>query len=151
MAALTVGGRDVGSANPLFRLQEELKCAFESPFGHGLGLFGRGVRPAINIFKPTGNDDVVIVIEVPGFAPEGIAVESQGQTLIVSGKTSVQPPAEGAYHRRERVTGEFSRSIQLPRDVDPARATATCKNGVLTLKVPAREEIKPRQISVTGG
>ena len=150
MAVFTVG-RDVGPTNPLFRLQEELRRAFESPFGHGLGLFGRGVRPAINIFKPTGNDDLVIRIEVPGFAPADISVESQGQTLVVSGKPGGQPPAEGAYHRRERVTGEFSRSIQLPREVDPARTTAACKNGVLTLNVPAREEIKPRQIAVTGG
>lgn len=148
--ALFNHGRDVGT-NPLFRLQEELKRAFESPFGHGLGLFGRGVRPAINIFKRTGSEDVVIVIEAPGFAPADIAVESRGQTLTVSGKPAGQAAAEGAYHRRERVTGEFSRSIQLPRDVDPSRATATCKNGVLTLTVPAREETKPRQISVTGG
>lgn len=150
MAVFTVG-RDTGPANPLFRLQEELRRAFESPFGHGLGLFGRGVRPAINIFKPTGSDDLVIRIEVPGFAPADISVESQGQTLVVTGKPGAQASAEGAYHRRERVTGEFSRSIQLPRDVDPARTTAACKNGVLTLNVPAREEIKPRQIAVTGG
>jgi len=148
--ALFTYGRDV-PANPLFRLQEDLKRAFESPFGHGLGLFGRGVRPAINIFKRAGTEDVVVVIEAPGFAPADISVESQGQTLVVSGKPAGQAAAEGAYHRRERVTGEFSRSIQLPRDVDPARATATCKNGVLMLTVPAREEIKPRQISVTGG
>lgn len=149
--ALFTYGRDVGSASSLFRLQEDLKRAFESPFGHGLGLFGRGVRPAINIFKQATSDDIVVVLEVPGFAPADISVESQGQTLIVSGKPAANAPVEGAYHRRERVAGEFSRSIQLPRDVDPARAVATCKNGVLTLVVPAREEVKPRQIAVTGG
>jgi HSP20 family protein len=150
MALFTLS-RDAGPANPLYRLQEELKRAFESPFGHGLGLFGRGVRPAINIFKATNGEDVVVKIEVPGFAPADISIESQGQTLTVSGKPGAETPAEGAYHRRERVTGEFSRSIQLPREVDPSRATATCKNGVLTLHVPAREETKPRHISVTGG
>ena len=142
-------GRDLDPTNALFRLQEELERAFESPYGHGLGLLGRGVHPAINIFK--SGEDVVLRIEVPGFAPENLAIASQGQTLTVSGKSVTPPEASGSYHRRERASGDFSRSIQLPREVDPARATAQCKHGVLTLRVPAREEVKPRQISITGG
>lgn len=142
-------GQDVNPANALFRLQEELERAYESPFGHGLGLLGRGVHPAINIFR--SGEDVVLRIEVPGFAPEDLGVTSQGQTLIVSGKAAKQAETSGSYHRRERASGDFSRSIQLPREVDPARATAECKHGVLTLRVPAREEVKPRQISIKGG
>jgi HSP20 family protein len=135
----------------LLQLQEELSRAYESPFGQGLGLIGGGVRPPINIFKSRTGEDLVIKLEVPGFGPADITVENRGQTLTVSGKPADLPPSEGAYHRRERSVSEFSRSIQLPRDVDPARATAQCKNGVLTLNVPAREETKPRQISVNGG
>jgi HSP20 family protein len=142
-------GRDLDPVNALSRLQQDLERTFDSPFGHGLGLLGRGVHPAINIFK--SGEDVVLRIEVPGFAPADLAIASQGQTLTVSGKPAEQPQASGSYHRRERASGEFSRSIQLPREVDPARATAQCKNGVLSVCVPAREEIKPRQINVTGG
>lgn len=142
-------GRDLDPANALSRLQQDLERTFESPFGHGLGLLGRGVHPAINIFK--SGEDVVLRIEVPGFAPEDLGVTSQGQTLVVSGKAGKQAQASGSYHRRERASGDFSRSIQLPREVDPARATAQCKHGVLTIRVPAREEVKPRQISITGG
>jgi len=47
------------------------------------------------------------------------------------------------------VVGEFSRSLQLPRDVDPAQAAASYKHGVLTVRVPARAEAKPRQIAVS--
>ncbi len=142
-------GRDLDPSNALSRLQQDLERTFDSPFGHGLGLLGRGVHPAINIFK--SGEDVVLRIEVPGFAPGDLAITSQGQTLTVSGKPAEQTQASGSYHRRERASGVFSRSIQLPREVDPARAAAQCKNGVLTLRVPAREEIKPRQISITGG
>jgi HSP20 family protein len=146
-------GRDLGPMNALLRLQEELSRAYESPFGRGLGLLGGGVRPPTNIFKSRTGEDVVIKLEVPGFGPSDITVESRGQTLTVSGKnaSASAEATEGAYHRRERVAGEFSRSIQLPREVDPARTTAQCKNGVLTLNVPAREETMPRQISVQGG
>jgi HSP20 family protein len=100
----------------------------------------------VNIFR--AGDDVVIRLEVPGFAPEALSIESLGQTLTVSGKPAGESHAEGGYHRRERVASEFSPSIQLPREVDPARATAQYKHGVLTVRVPAREEAKARQITV---
>jgi HSP20 family protein len=103
--------------------------------------------PAVNVFR--AGEDVVIRIEVPGFAPENLSIESRGQTLTISGKRTEEPAAEGTYHRRERFAGEFSRSLQLPRDVDPSLAVASCKHGVLTLRVPARAEAKPRQIAVS--
>jgi HSP20 family protein len=142
-------GRDLDPANALFRLQADLERAFENPFGHGLGLLGRGVHPACNIFK--SGEDLVLRFEVPGFKPEDLSITSQGQTLTVSGKSEKKVATSGSYHRRERNASDFSRSIQLPRDVDPARAGAQCKNGILTVRVPAREEIKPRQIDITGG
>jgi HSP20 family protein len=145
--ALFTFRRELDPVNALFRLQEELERVFQNPRGLDLGLSGRGVHPPVNVFR--SGEDVVIRLEVPGFAPENLAIESRGQTLTVSGKRVEEPPAEGAYHRRERVAGEFSRSIQLPRDVDPAQATASCKHGVLTVRVPARAEAKPRQIAVS--
>jgi len=93
-------GRDLDPTNALFRLQEELERAFESPFGHGLGLLGRGVHPAINIFK--SGEDVVLRVEVPGFAPENLTIASQGQTLTLSGKPGTPLEASGSYHRRVR-------------------------------------------------
>ena len=133
--------------NALFRLQEELERVFQNPRGLDLGLSGRGVHPPVNVFR--SGDDVVIRIEVPGFAPESLSIESRGQTLSISGKRSdEEQAAQGAYHRRERSSGEFSRSLQLPRDVDPSQAVASCKHGVLTVRVPARAEVKPRQIAV---
>ncbi|HTO09679.1 MAG TPA: Hsp20/alpha crystallin family protein [Myxococcota bacterium] len=145
--ALFTFSRELDPVNALFRLQNELERVFQSPRGLEGGLLGRGVHPPVNLFRQDG--DVVIRIEVPGFAPEDLSIESRGQTLSVGGKRSQEPAAEGAYHRRERVAGEFSRSIQLPRDVDPSQAAASCKHGVLTVRVPARAEVKPRQIAVT--
>ena len=54
----------------------------------------------------------------------------------------------GSFHRRERSVGEFSRSVQLPADVDVSRAEASCKHGILTVRIPKKEEAKPRQIAV---
>ena len=132
--------------NALLALQRELSGTLDRPFGLDLGPSGRGVYPAINVF--TDRDGYVLRMEVPGVAPEALEIETQGRTLRVSGKREIKPPGEGSFHRRERAGGEFSRSLQLPADLDVARAQASCKHGMLTIRIPKSEEAKPRQISV---
>jgi len=130
----------------LLSLQRELERVFESPRGWELGLSGRGVSPPINVFA--GKDVYIVKVEMPGIAPEAIAIETAGRTLTISGKRDVSAEEDASFHRRERATGQFSRSLQLPSDLDLARAEATCKHGILTIRIPKREELKPRQISV---
>jgi len=55
---------------------------------------------------------------------------------------------EEQYHHVERRYGTFSRSFSLPTTVDPARVSAEYKNGVLTVRLPLREEAKPRQVKI---
>jgi HSP20 family protein len=130
----------------LLSLQRELERVFDKPFGIDLGPSGRGVFPPVNVFAD--RDGYVIKLEIPGIAPENIAIEAEGRTLTVRGKRDVTPPTEGSFHRRERGAGQFSRSLQLPADLDLTRAEASCKHGILTVRVPKREESKPRQIAV---
>ena len=130
----------------LLSLQRELARVFESPFGFELGPSGRGVYPAINVF--TDKNGTVLRMEVPGVPPENIQIEAHGRTITVSGKREVKAPENGSFHRRERSVGEFSRSVQLPSDVDVSRAEASCKHGILTVRIPKKEEAKPRQIAV---
>jgi HSP20 family protein len=130
----------------LLSLQRELARVFESPFGFELGPSGRGVYPAINVF--TDKNGTVLRMEVPGVPPENIQIETHGRTITVSGKREVKAPEHGSFHRRERSVGEFSRSVQLPSDVDVSRAEASCKHGILTVRIPKKEEAKPRQIAV---
>jgi HSP20 family protein len=137
---------ELDPVDALLALQRELSSTFERPFGLDLGPSGRGVYPAINVF--TDREGYVLRMEVPGVAPEGLEIETQGRTLRVSGKRDIKPPGEGSFHRRERAGGEFSRSLQLPADLDVARAEAACKHGMLTIRIPKSEEAKPRQISV---
>lgn len=131
--------------NALLRLQGELERAFEQPI-FGSGLSGRGAFPPVNVFR--GKEGYVARFEVPGLAPEDLSLESHGRTLTVSGKREVREPSEGSLHRRECWSGEFSRSLQFPEDANPAEATAECRDGVLTVRVPQREESKARRIEV---
>ncbi len=138
-------GTDLDPFSALLRLQEELDRVLESPAWFG-GLSGRGVYPPMNVFKD--RDGYVVHFEVPGVAPEALAIETHGRTLTVSGKREVPTPGDGSYHRAERGTGEFSRSLEFPDDVDVERVEASYRNGILTVRLPKREEAKPRQITV---
>ena len=130
----------------LLTLQRELERVFDKPFGIDLGPSGRGVYPPVNVF--TDRNGHLIKMEIPGVAPEQVAIESEGRTLRVSGKREVTPSEDGSFHRRERGAGQFSRSLQLPADLDLSKAEATYKNGILTIRVPRKEEAKPRHITV---
>jgi HSP20 family protein len=130
----------------LLTLQRELERAFQNPPGLDLGVSGRGVFPAINIFSDP--DGYVVRLEVPGVAPEQLSIDAQGRTLTIRGKRESKAPEQGSFHRRERSGGEFSRSLQLPDTLDLPRAEASCKHGILTIRIPKREEAKPRQITV---
>jgi len=135
---------DPGSS--LLTLQRALERMQENPLGLNLGFSGRGVFPAVNIFSD--QDGCVVRLEVPGVPPDQITVETQGQTLTVAGKRDSTAPEGSGFHRRERDSGAFSRSLQLPDDLDAARTEAVYAHGLLTLRVPKKEAATPRQISV---
>jgi HSP20 family protein len=139
--------QELDPMNALLRLQSELDSVFQRPRGWEPGVSGRGVHPPINVFRDA--EGYVIKLEVPGYGPDDLSLESREQTLYIGGKRSAtEEPANGSYHRRERETSEFKRSMQVPRDLDPSRSEASCRNGVLTIRVPLREEAKARRIDV---
>lgn len=130
----------------LLRLQQDIDRMFENPFGLNLGVSGRGVFPAVNIFQDATS--YVARLEVPGVIPDTLRVEAQGQVLAISGTRELPAPEGGSYHRRERSGGQFARAIHLPDDLEVAKAEASYRHGVLTVRIPKRAEAQPRQISV---
>ena len=131
----------------LLSLQRELDRTFESPTsGFDLGVSGRGVFPPTNVFND--KDGYIVRMEVPGVTPESLTIESHGRTLTISGKRETSAPEGASFHRHERNSGEFSRSLQLSNDLDLTKAEATCKHGMLTVRIPKKDEAKPRQIEI---
>ena len=130
----------------LLSLQRELERAFQNPFGLDLGFSGRGVFPAVNIFSEP--DGYVVRLEIPGVSAADLNIEAHGGTLAIKGKRERRSPEHASFHRRERNAGDFSRSLQLPDMLDLSRAEAAYKDGILTIRIPKREEAKPRQITV---
>jgi HSP20 family protein len=144
--ALVRFSRSFDPINALLSLQHDLDRVFGNQSNFDLGLSGRGVSPLMNVFSD--KDGYVVRMEVPGVDPEHLSIESHGRTLTISGKREVSAPEGTSFHRHERTGGEFSRSLQLPTDLDMGNIEASCKHGMLTIRVPKKEEAKPRQITV---
>jgi HSP20 family protein len=128
----------------LRRLQRDINVLFE-----GTGLADRSVGDPPVTMHCT-KEAVVVSTEVPGVDPKDLELNVQNDTLSISGVRPAEPTDEHhTVHRRERVTGAFSRALQLPCKVDDSKVTASCKNGVLTVTLPRAAEDKPKTITIT--
>jgi HSP20 family protein len=104
--------------------------------------------PPVDIYS-TGEHELVIKAEVPGMNREDLDITVENFTLTIRGeKKAEQTIKDEQFHRVERSYGTFTRSFALPNTVDPNRVEADYKDGVLSIKLPLREEAKPRQIKV---
>jgi HSP20 family protein len=104
--------------------------------------------PPVDIYQ-NGDAEIVLKAELPDMVREDIDVTVDKGTLTIKGeKKFAGEPREEQFHRIERRYGAFSRSFSLPQTVDATKVSAEYKNGVLTVRLPVREEDKPRSIKV---
>ena len=104
--------------------------------------------PAVDIFE-TREHEFVLKAELPDMKREDIAVTFENGVLTLTGERQADFDVnDGTFHRSERAFGRFSRSFTLPPTVDASRIHAAYKDGVLTVRVPQREDAKPKQIVV---
>jgi len=114
-------------------------------------LYGtpRAWVPAVDIYE-TATREFVIKAELPELKREDITVTFEQNVLTLAGeRASSFEDDNGSYHRSERAHGKFTRSFTLPATVDGARISAGYKDGVLTVRIPQREEAKPKTITVS--
>ncbi|OFW01581.1 MAG: hypothetical protein A3I61_06060 [Acidobacteria bacterium RIFCSPLOWO2_02_FULL_68_18] len=104
--------------------------------------------PAVDIYE-TDAHDLVIKAELPDLTREDIEVAVENNTLSIRGERKAPADVrEEQFRRVERQYGAFSRSFTLPSTVDASKVSAEYKNGVLTVKLPFRDEARPRTINV---
>jgi HSP20 family protein len=103
--------------------------------------------PALNAWSD--EDNFYLEAEIPGMSLDDLEIfVSDGQVLTIKGRRS-EAQIEGAnWLRRERGSGAFERRIQLPGPINQDGVDATLKQGVLTIKLPKAQEIRPKRISV---
>jgi HSP20 family protein len=94
----------------------------------------------------------VFKADLPGMKEKDVEVSFTGNRLTLSGKREEEKREEkDNYFACERSSGSFSRSFTLPMGTDSHKATADLKEGVLTITVPKKAEVKPQKIPVNGG
>src|ERR1700693_3595543 len=104
--------------------------------------------PPVDIFQ-NGDHELVLKAELPEMSREDIDITIENGTLTIKGeKKAVGEVKEEQFHHIERRYGTFSRSFSLPQTVDAGKVSAEYKNGVLTVRLPLREEAKTRQDQV---
>jgi HSP20 family protein len=111
-------------------------------------MLNRGTwTPAVDIYEADGQ--LVLKAELPDMRREDVDVTVENQTLTIRGERKLDNEIKQEnFHRVERAYGNFLRTFSLPPTVDTGRIGADYKNGVLTVKLPFREEAKPRTINV---
>lgn len=104
--------------------------------------------PPVDIYD-SGNHELVIKAELPDMSKDEIEITVENNSLTLRGEKKMDSSIKDeCCHRIERTYGAFSRSFSLPPTVDTTKVSADYKNGVLTIKLPLREEAKPKQIQV---
>ena len=105
--------------------------------------------PAVDIYE-SETHEVVIKAELPDVKKEDIGVTVENNVLTLTGERKQEESVKREqFQRVERRFGSFSRSFTLPATVDASQIAASYKDGVLTVRLPRREEAKPKQITVT--
>lgn len=103
--------------------------------------------PAVDVFEEGNN--VVVKAEIPGAAKDDIEVNVTDSLLTISGhKERKDEVREDKYYRCERSYGSFSRSVELPGEVQAGKATATFSDGVLEIRLPKTEESKRKAVKL---
>ena len=104
--------------------------------------------PAVDIYS-TGQHELVLKAELPDMKEEEIELTVEDNTLTLRGEKKLNTEVtEEQFHRIERSYGSFARTFALPPTVDAGKVSAEYKAGVLTVRLPLREEAKPKQIKV---
>jgi HSP20 family protein len=106
----------------------------------------QGPFPPINVFAQ--GDDILAIIELAGVDKNDLQIQAKENILRISGKKVANYP-DGSVHRRERVFGEFDRTLSLPVQLDPEGIKAEFRDGVLALLLPRAEREKPRTIKIS--
>ena len=118
-----------------------------SNFINGEG-FVRSWTPPVDIYE-SDTQEVVIKAELPEMKRENISVTFENNILTIKGERTLETEVpRDRFQRFERFYGSFSRSFTLPATVDATHISATYKDGVLTVRLPQRDEAKPKQITI---
>jgi HSP20 family protein len=129
----------------LLALQEAMDDALNTGYFEGMTT-SRGAYPSINIFEKNG--DLVLVAELPGIKKEALQLQVKENTLRLAGERILNYGENISYHRIERNSSKFDRTLKLPINVASDKVEAKYTDGILMITLPRAEADKPQQITI---
>jgi HSP20 family protein len=137
------------SSRDIAALQQGLSRMLEGFYGRPQEDLNRGAWvPVVDIYS-NGQHELVLKAELPDMKEEEIELTVEDNTLTLSGEKKLDAEVtEQQFHRIERSYGSFARTFALPPTVDAGKVSAQYKAGVLTVRLPLREEAKPNKVKV---
>lgn len=134
----------------LVDIQSEVNRLFDSFAGRPMAGSPPAARPwlpAVDMHET--KDDLVLRAELPGVREKDVTVSITGDLLTIKGERRWdEENKDQKFLHVERVYGAFERLVQLPMAVQADRVKAAYRDGVLEIKLPKAEELKPREIKV---
>ena len=105
--------------------------------------------PALNLTESDGT--LELTMDLPGVSADEVDIELQGNTLRIKGEHQEEKEEKGKlFHRIERQSGSFFRSVELPCEVNEDKIAAECKNGVLKVTLPKVAAAASKKVKVKG-
>jgi HSP20 family protein len=149
---LTISRRTAPTDSQLSRFREEMERTIETMLTEPIiepKLFRiEGWAPLVDISE--SDAEFIVRAEMPGLAEADIELSMVGNALLIAGEKRAEEETSGEdWYRCERRFGSFRRIVDLPQTVDPDRASAEMTDGMLTVRVPKRPEIRPRNIPIS--
>jgi len=132
----------------IMTMRESMDRLFEDFFTRRPRTAGPLVwQPAVEIFET--EQEVVVKAELPGIDPKNVSVTVTGDGLTIKGEAKLEHEDKGRnYYRRELRYGSFQRTVALPTEVKSEETKAAFKHGILEVKVPKAERVKPKAVKV---
>lgn len=128
-------------------LQEQVNRLFDNSFPSRSDSSLASWAPAVDVHET--ENELVVTADIPGMTEKDLDVRVENNMLTISGERKTESNVkDDNYLRVERSYGSFSRSFSLPNTVNTEAIAAEYKNGVLSVRLPKREETKPRQVKV---
>ncbi len=148
---LTITQRKAPTDGDIGRIRDEMERAIETMLTEPLmepRLFRvQGWMPVIDVSE--SDTEMVIRAEVPGIADKDLEIAVVGNAVVLSGEKRSEEESSGEdWCRCERRFGAFRRVIELPASVEAERAQAERDNGIVTVRVPKRPDVRPRHIEI---
>lgn len=139
------GGRIWDPWREIGQLQNEMNRMLAG--ARAQNAYGQREYPPVNLY--VNDQNLLLTLELAGIDPAQVDVTVTGDSVTIRGERPAEPVKTGEnFHRRERPTGQFSREVQLPFEVDPSKTEAAYEKGVLKVRMARPESLKPRKVTV---